>query len=177
HPDGDVLPGALLDQVAELVRAVARVGNPGDRVLVHDRLQLARVGLANEDLLPFDPRVNVPYRMIPALDPGAAGHHVDIAGDLEQAGDQRGLEGPDPRRPRLEAGQLVAEHVVVLGPPAALAPLAGQLDQRLAFPALNPIQLTQVGNGVAVRLDPFSLFYVIKLACTPVELKLHLGRG
>jgi hypothetical protein len=54
-------------------------------------------------------------------------------------------------------------------------PLAGQLDQRLALPALNPVQLTQVGNGVAVRLDPFRLFYLIKLARTPVELELNLG--
>ena len=82
------------------------------------------------------------------------------------AGRLRGRDG---------VGQLVAEHVVVLGPPAALAPLAGQLDQRVALPAFDPVQLAQVGNGVAVRLDPFSLFYVIKLTCTPVELELIVG--
>ncbi len=108
-------------------------------------------------------------------DAGGAGDELDVAGDLQQPGDEGGLEGPDLRCPGLEAGQFAGEDVVVLAPPPALPRLTGEGDQCVAFGAVDAIQLAQVDDLVGDRLDPPGLFQPVELGSRPAKPPLHIG--
>ena len=75
--DGDVRPLRRLDQVGELRSADGGVGQAGDGVLVDDRVQLARVSVAGEDVLAAQPGLDVPGGG-GAGDPGGGGDRLDV---------------------------------------------------------------------------------------------------
>jgi hypothetical protein len=175
--DLDVGPGGHLDQAADLVAADGRVGDPQDRVLVDDRVQLTGVAVAEQDLLAPGAGGDMALDVGRVGDAGGAGDQLDVAGDLEQAGDERDLERADLRGAGFEPGIFTAEDVVVLAPPAALSALAGELEQRVAAGAVDAVQLAQVGDVVAVRLDPLGFLDVVELGGAPAELPLDVGGG
>lgn len=90
--------------MAELGAADPGVGDPQDGVLVDDGVQVAGAGVAGEDLLALQAGVAVARDFRRVADAGGAGDDLDVAGDLEQAGDEGGLEGADRRGAGLESG-------------------------------------------------------------------------
>jgi hypothetical protein len=133
--------------------------------------------VAGEDLLAFEAGVEVALDIAGVVGAGGAGDQFDVAGDLEQAGDEGGLEGADLRGAGLESGVLAAEDVVVPAPPAALPAFAGQADERVALVAFDAVQLAQVGDVVAVGFDPPGFLDVVQLGGAPAELALDVGGG
>jgi hypothetical protein len=175
--DLDVGPGVHLDQPGDLVVADGWVGDPQDRVLVDDGVQPAGGAVADKDLLPTGAGGDMALDVGWVGDAGGAGDQLNVTGDLEQAGDERDLEGADLRGAGFEPGVFAAEDVVVFAPPAALPAFAGELEQRVAPGAVDAVQLAQVGDVVAVRLDPLGFLDVVELGGAPAELALDVGGG
>src|ERR1017187_508082 len=175
---GDVRAAGGLGEADGLAAEDGGVGDPGQGVLVDDGVQLAGVVIAGEDGLTADPGLGVPADLGGVGDSGGPGDELDVAGNLEQAGDEGGLEGPDLCCACFPAGEfLAAEHVVVLGPPASFAAFAGQGDQGVAFGPVDTVQVAQVGDRVGDRLGPAGFLDPVEFGRGPAQAALDVGGG
>jgi hypothetical protein len=155
--------------VADLGAANGLVGDAQDRALIDDYVQ-PRAAVAGQDLLAFKAAIESTLNVAGVVGAAGASDQFDVAGDLEQAGDEGGLEPTDLLRADFEPWVLVGEDVLVPVPPATLSALAGQPGERVALVPFDAVQLAQVDDGVAVGLGPPVVLDVVQLGSAPAEL-------